>query len=321
MKTSKKIAIKAAGICIAVGILISFGALFAMGFDFTKLNTFHPVTNTYEVDEAFTDLVIEEEACSVRLFPSTDGSCKVVCRQSDKMTHRVVVEGQTMVIESVSRRKWYDHIGVFWGEMEVAVYLPQAAYGALRVSSVSGDIEVPDCFSFAEAQIDSTSGDVSFSAPVTKDLSIKTVSGDLYVGGITPKSLQAESTSGEITVSSVQLAEDLEASTTSGDIELTGVACQNVTVESTSGEVDLQDTVAGGKVQVETVSGDVELLRCDGAALWLKTSSGEVSGTLLTEKVFVTDTVSGDVDVPRTTSGGTCEITTTSGDIAVSIVP
>lgn len=320
MKASKKTAIKVAVGCIVAGALLSFVALLTMGFDFKEINTMKSVTNTYEIQEPFTNLTIDTEF-DVRLLPSDDGVCKVVCRESDKITHRVTVEDQTMTISQESHRKWYDYLGLSWGTTELTVYLPAGEYGALRVSTMSGDVEIPDALSFSEAKIENCSGSVRFSAAVAEDLSIKTVSGDIEVRRTNPKNLRLTSTSGEISVDSAQLAGSLEAYAVSGDITLTSVSCQDITAETTSGEVELEQTVAAEALRIETVSGDIDLTRSDAASAWLKSTSGEVSGTLLTEKVFFTDTTSGSVEVPRTTGGGTCEIKTVSGDIEFSIVP
>ena len=51
----------------------------------------------------------------------------------------------------------------------------------------------------------------------------------------------------------------------------------------------------------------------------VNTSTGDVNGTLLSEKIFITDTSTGRVSVPKTTSGGKCEITTSTGDINIGI--
>lgn len=57
----------------------------------------------------------------------------------------------------------------------------------------------------------------------------------------------------------------------------------------------------------------------DAGELYLKTESGSVSGTVLTEKVFLTETVSGTVNVPKTAKGGKCEIITKYGDVDISV--
>ena len=51
----------------------------------------------------------------------------------------------------------------------------------------------------------------------------------------------------------------------------------------------------------------------------VKTSTGDVTGNLRTEKVFVTKTSTGDVRVPNTASGGKCTITTSTGDIRITV--
>ena len=51
----------------------------------------------------------------------------------------------------------------------------------------------------------------------------------------------------------------------------------------------------------------------------MRTHTGDVSGNLLSDKVFITETDTGRIDVPKTTTGGKCEIKTDTGDIRISI--
>lgn len=280
MRTGKKNAILIAVILIVVGLFISFGGLLAMNFDFNKMNTLNFETNTYSVDEGFSHIYVEGAECDVRFRLSEDDSCRVVCNESDKIFHSVEVKDNILKIERTDNRKWYERMGIYWGRMEIVVYLPQTEYESLYVLSVSGNIDIPNEFSFAEAEIRNTSGDVKFSAAVKNDLSVKTVS---------------------------------------GNIELANIECQNATAASTSGEIVFSKVIAQENMHIESVSGDVDLLKCDADSLWIKTTSGDVSGTLLTEKKFITDTVSGDIDVPKSTFGGKCEIKTTSGDIEFTV--
>ena len=47
--------------------------------------------------------------------------------------------------------------------------------------------------------------------------------------------------------------------------------------------------------------------------------AGDVVGTLLTAKIFIPSSSSGDVEVPKTVTGGRCEIVTDTGDIRISL--
>ena len=70
---------------------------------------------------------------------------------------------------------------------------------------------------------------------------------------------------------------------------------------------------------MERDTGDITFDKCDASDIYIKTSTGDVKGTLLTEKVFYTQTSTGNIDVPKTVNGGRCEITTSTGNIKINI--
>ena len=70
---------------------------------------------------------------------------------------------------------------------------------------------------------------------------------------------------------------------------------------------------------------DIQLKRglldvCVLAEIYIETDTGSVSGTLLSDKVFLAETDTGRVSVPKTTHGGRCEITTDTGNIRIEVV-
>jgi len=81
----------------------------------------------------------------------------------------------------------------------------------------------------------------------------------------------------------------------------------------------LKNVNAAEKFSIERSTGDVKFDGCDAAEVFVKTDTGDVTGTLLSEKVFIVETDTGKVDVPKTVNGGRCEITTDTGDINISI--
>ena len=58
---------------------------------------------------------------------------------------------------------------------------------------------------------------------------------------------------------------------------------------------------------------------CDAAELFVESDTGDVKGSLLTDKVFITESDTGRVNVPKTVTGGKCEIITNTGDIEIVI--
>ena len=51
----------------------------------------------------------------------------------------------------------------------------------------------------------------------------------------------------------------------------------------------------------------------------MTTDTGEVKGTLRSEKIFFTESDTGKISVPKSVTGGRCEITTDTGDIEIEI--
>lgn len=319
MKKAKKITIITAAIVAAVGLICVFGGVIGMGFNFGNFNSSSAVTNTYKVEDAFKSILIDDSESDIELYPSEDGKCKVVCDESEKITHTVSVENGTLTVKRQDNRRWFEYFGFFLTNMKVSVYLPQDKYEDLCATTLSGNVSVGKEFSFNTARAESTSGDVRFKADVKEELSAKSTSGEVYIENTAPQSLTAKSTSGNVRISGVKSADTLRANSVSGNIKLTDVVCSDLTAGTTSGEVSLMNTVAGKAMSLESTSGEIELDRCDAQSLWLKTISGGISGTLLSEKQFVTKTTSGSVNVPDCSSGGRCEASTVSGNIEFKI--
>lgn len=281
MKRTKKIAIIAAVVMTVCGLALSVGALAALDFDVSGLDTTTYVVNTYVIDESISDVSVNDAECDIRVLPAEDGVCKIVCKESDEMTYRIETEDGKLTIERLDHRRWYERIGVCWTDMEIVLYLPEGEYGGFQAQSVGGNIDIGDGLGFETVEIRSTSGNIAAEGATVQD--------------------------------------SLILETVSGNVRLSGVRCGCLSLNTTSGETNLQNVVAEEELKIESVSGDIRLDACDGTSLRLKSGSGGVSGTLLTEKIFSVKTVSGEIEVPHSNFGGECEISTVSGDVSFTI--
>lgn len=77
--------------------------------------------------------------------------------------------------------------------------------------------------------------------------------------------------------------------------------------------------IAAEQLSIERSTGHVAFTGCDAGEIHVKTDTGNVAGSLLSEKVFLTESGVGLVDVPKTTSGGVCEIRTDTGNIQITL--
>lgn len=140
----------------------------------------------------------------------------------------------------------------------------------------------------------------------------------VYMPKGTYGSLTATVTTGDITATNMTFTGDITVTVTTGDIDFANVTCTKLQTKGNTGDVSFVNVVARQAFTVTRTTGDVTLEGCDAQALTIETDTGDVAGSFLSSKVFIPHTDTGDITVPETTVGGTCKITTDTGDIYIT---
>ncbi len=319
MRRSTKFPILIACSAILIGVVIFGGAMSALSWDFTKLSTTKLETSEYEITEDFADISVKANTASITLLPSDGDECRVVCHEDVKEPHTVKVEDGTLKIEVTNKKAWYDHIGINFSSPKITVYLPKAEYGALSVKGSTGAVEIPRELGLKSAEVAVSTGSVKCYATVEDSLNIKATTGDIYLEKISAGSLMLSVSTGRITVSDVRCTGDVSLRVSTGRASITSLRCADFTSAGNTGDITLKDVIATGMLTIERSTGDVKFDRCDAAEMSVKTDTGSVTGSLLSEKVFVPKSDTGHVKVPDTKTGGRCEITTDTGNINISL--
>ena len=308
MRKAMKIGLIIGASLVFLGLIVFGGVMTMLKWDFTRLSTTKYETNTYEIGEAYKNISVNTNTADVILVPSEHAERRVICHEQKNIKHSVAVKEDTLVIEVVDTRKWYEHIGISFGSPKITVYLPQGEYAALSVTSSTGDVEIPKDFNFESIDISEDTGNVTCYASASEFIKIKTTTGDIRAENLSTGLLGVTS------------AGDVKISVSTGKTSATDVKCKSLISSGNTGDMSLKNVIAAEAFSIERSTGDVKLDGCDAAELRITTDTGDVTGSLLSDKVFITQTDTGTVDVPQTTSGGRCKITTDTGDIKISIV-
>lgn len=265
----------------AISLIVVGAILFTVALTMLdfSLSTVEYETNTYVIGDTFDKISIDVKTTQIAFAQSDDESCKIVCQETEKVKHSAVVRDGTLVIGTTDSREWYDYIGIFSGRMKLTIYLPQNEYTSLRIDTDTGDVEIPKGFRFERVTVDGDTADIACYASVS---------------------------------------ERIEISTDTGEIRLSDAQCKAVSVESDTGDITFTNVVAE-TLWAETNTGDVEFQNSDADSICVETDTGDVTGTLRSGKVFACETDTGEVDVPESTSGGECRISTDTGDITLRI--
>lgn len=308
-----------ATVFVALGLILFAGVMATYDWDFNKLSTVTYVTTTYEAKGEFDKISINVDTTEIEFVPTEDEDCSIVCFESEKVRHSAVVQNNTLVLETIDTRKWYDYICISNRAPKMTVYLPQEEYVSLFIETDTGNIIVPKDFSFEMLEIDGDTSDVDCCASVSNVIDVEVSTGDINIDTITAGELNLTTTTGDIKVNSGTVKHDIEIETDTGKVKLTDASCMDLVVESDTGTVTLKNVVVAGILSIESDTGNVRFEDSDATQICVETSTGDVTGTLLSEKVFITETNTGRISIPKTTSGGKCEITTSTGDVDITI--
>lgn len=303
-----------------LGFLVFAGVMAVYGWDFTRLGTMKYADNLCEVSGDFEKISIDAGTTEIEFLPSKDGQCRISFYETEKVKHFASVREDTLVIDTVDERRWYDYIGIFGKTPKMTVYLPQTKYNSLVIDATTGDIEIPAGFIFETIRISGSTGDVKCFASVLDALKIELRTGDIDLQNIHTGALDLSVTTGEIELDSVSCSGDVRIEVSTGDAELDRVSCKNFISDGSTGDLILKNVVVSGELSVRRSTGDVRFEHSDAEEILVKTSTGSVTGTLLSEKLFRTDTSTGRVRVPETTTGGKCEVVTSTGNIDLDVL-
>ncbi len=280
MRTRTNAWLMTVAVLVLVGCVMFAAVMTTLNWDFTKLSTVKYETNTHEISETFDSISIHTDTADIVFAFSDDGTRTVECYEETNAKHSVGVEEGTLVIRAIDNKRWYEHIGINFASTKITVYLPKAEYASLFIRESTGNVEIPENFT-------------------CKDVDVSLSTGDIRVQGVS--------------------VDSLKLSVTTGKVNLADIACKNVISSGNTGDITLKNVIAAEKFLLERSTGDVTFDGCDAAEIFVKTDTGNVMGSLLTDKVFVAQTDTGRVEVPKTVSGGRCEIVTDTGDIKITI--
>ena len=318
MKTATRVWLIIAACLVLIGGAIFVGGMRLAHWDFASFGSNKLVTNTYVISDSFRSISIEGETEDIAFLRSDDGRCRVMFYESEQQKHTAVVQDGTLKIGVIDTGEWRDHL-FGSGSPTITVLLPAATYDALTIGASTGDVTLPGDFTFGSISIDLSTGSVACSASATGTIDVETGTGSILLSDVSAGAVKLTVSTGRIEVSRVTCAGAVSVGVSSGKAFLTGVTCESLVSTGDTGAITLTDVVASGAMTIERTTGDVTFERCDAAELTVRTDTGDVTGTLRSAKVFITNSNTGQVDVPESITGGKCKITTSTGDIRISI--
>ena len=319
MKRSTKVSLIAATVLIVLGLGIIAAAFSAAGWELRKFSSSRYITTEQLITEDFSKINIDIDTTDIIFFPSEDDNCRIVGYEDEKNTHSFSVKDDTLWVKIQDMRKWYDHIGINTDSPEIEIYLPKEKYESLYLRGSTGDVNIPGNFSFDEIDVKLSTGDIGCFASANGAISLTTGTGGINIKNISAGDLVLSVTTGKVNCDNINCSGEFSLRVTTGDAKLSRIKCGSFTSTGNTGDLQMDNLIASDIINIERSTGDLNFTSCDGGEIYILTDTGHVKGSFASEKIFFAESDTGDIDVPKSTSGGICEIKTDTGDIEISI--
>lgn len=318
MSNSAKKWLIAAFILIVTGALLFTFAMRANNWSLIRANSDAYQTISCPVEGTFSNITLNSVDADIVFAPSEDGSCSVLFYLPEEASGTATVRDDTLFLDANSDVKWFLRFRFTPVSPKITVCLPAGAYKQLAISEHTGDIQIPDAFSFADAEIITSTGAVNCQAPVSGRMLIKTTTGEIRLRGISCREMALTSTTGDITLRNVTVTDDISIDVSTAEVGLEETRCRSLLSSGSTGDMRLKHVTAAKEIHLTRTTGDIVFTGCDAAELNITTKTGEVTGSLLSDKTFSVKTSTGDVRVPDT-AGGPCRVETTTGDVRLTV--
>lgn len=289
-------------------------------WDDAKRSTAEYETNIYEFDERFKDISVQADTADILFFPSENEMCKIICHKQKKVKHNAFVQNETLSVVVSDTRKWYEKITFLSLDSSyIEIYLPKTKYEKLAAECSTGDVELPKEFEFQNIEISASTGNILCFASAENTVQLSVSTGTVYADGIRAGMVSLSATTGDVLLKNLVCDGEMQINVSTGRVDLEIVRCGTLVSEGSTGDISFAYTTVDEKLSVVRSTGDVRFENADAAEIFIETSTGDVEGSLLSEKVFFTESDTGTINVPKTMAGGKCEIKTDTGNIEIEI--
>jgi DUF4097 and DUF4098 domain-containing protein YvlB len=286
---------------VGISVVIVGGIFLGIAIGTHAFSKEQKITNDIVLEEEFDNFDIDVSISDIYFKKSDNDKNKVELIEKKKLYHEVKVDDNTLVIKSKDDYQWYENILNFdFSSVVVTIYLTEDNYDSFNIKSSTGEIFVPDNFTFNSVIIKQSTGNTSFEGNCLASANI-------------------EASTGDVLLKTIESNDNITIKTSTGDIELEDVKCKKLTATASTGKVKLDKVLVEDHIELKTSTGSIKLIDSDANTLNIESSTGSVTGNLKTDKTFNVESSTGKKDYPQHTTGGECKIKTSTGNIKIEI--
>ncbi len=312
----------------AAGVLLVGTALALSGFDWSEAGISEQfVEKTYTADRAYTSLELDTWDTPVEIHVGGE-RISLSYSESNLRHYEFRTSGDTLEIQCISDRKWYDYIGFQlegFAESSLVLTIPAEMAGDVEIFTSNGAITLDAALSVDGAlTLESSNAAVLCQDVTAGSLEVISSNGELLCQNASAEEIYLETSNGSLTAENLS-AGTITAATSNGRLALSGLQADTIETENSNGGLSLAGITAG-TLTGETSNADIVLERVEVTeALTLESSNAAISGTVVGDDVDFTiesETSNASSNLPERWGSGDIRLTarTSNGDIQIDFV-
>ena len=161
--------------------------------------------------------------------------------------------------------------------------------------------------------------DLYLTQDMIEDLIINQSTGNITIhNGLNIKDVDINCSTGDI-YAEINVLNDFNIEVSTGNIVINNSLIKgNFKINAGTGDTKLVNTIVTNDFNFNGSTGDLKFDSFDAKNIYVEASTGNISGTLLSNKIFNCASSTGSVNVPETYEGGICKIRLSTGNINIS---
>ena len=216
-------------------------------------------THQYEIKENFNDIIIIADTADVLFIPSESPNSFVVCEEEKNENHTVTVKDNTLRIEVVDNKKWYEEIAVNLRTPKITVYSGKGEYDNISLKTDTGNILLNNLNVTEKFEAKTVTGNVTFTTGKANDVFVETDTGNVLLDDvITTGKLAIETYTGNVSFEACDASEAF-IKTNTGNVTGSFLTDKVVFAESDTGNIDIPKVIADEKCEIITDTGNIKI--------------------------------------------------------------
>ena len=219
------------------------------------------ITNTYEITDAYKNILLNAKDASVKIEPSDDDSTKLVFFENKKRPYGFFIEDDTLTIKSTKTR-WYNSLRIGVDRSKIRLCVPKSTLENISVMSNTGYVDISSITCNGAIDIRINTGKINLEGVFCQAFCSKGNTGGISLNKLTAtESISIKRGTGKVSLNDCS-APEIFVKTNTGSV--CGRLSSNMAfiVRTNTGRMEIPKTpigeAVGGRCEIKTNTGNIK---------------------------------------------------------------